>query len=138
MSASNSLTPLLYQCFDSYTFTELASRRGIDVTCLEDLTDKVPHVGYGGAYKSTCHSQHFDRQVWVLERIGWYAGDGFANDVWMFDRDFTTAEAAEVIELFDRQRQLEREQATSFQSGNEPCSKCGTWCYGDCEANHAG
>ena len=90
-----------YHLLDCQTFTE-AMRGKVEVIELEDLTGKVPHVGYGGASKSKYFSPKTDRWIYVLERNGWYAGDAYANDVWQFDNDFTADEARRFIEDWDR------------------------------------
>lgn len=66
----------------------------VEVIEIADLTGLVPHVGYGGASKSTYVSPKTGKTIYVLERNGMYASDAWGNEVWQFDSDFTTADAA--------------------------------------------
>ena len=77
-----------------------ALRGKIDVVEVEDLSGKVPHVGYGGAAKSKYVSPS-GKTIYVLERNGMYAADGYANRVWQFEEDFSTAQAEAFIALYE-------------------------------------
>lgn len=92
---------LKYDVLDCATLSDVVSKKGVIVTEIEDLSGKVPHVGYGGASKSTYVSPKTGNTVYVLERNGWYAGDAYVNDVWQFDCDFTAEEANDFIKSED-------------------------------------
>lgn len=88
---------------DCQTFAE-AVKNKVAVTELEDLTGKVPHVGYGGASKSSYISPNSGKMIFVLERSGMYCQDAFLSDVWQFDTDFSTEEASEFIENWFKEK----------------------------------
>lgn len=97
------LTPLAHHQLDCQTLADALSGK-VAVRELEDLTGKVPHVGYGGASKSSYVSPRTGKTIYVLERNGLYAPDAWSNDVWQFDQDFTPAEAAAFLAAVDAQR----------------------------------
>ena len=76
----------------------------VAVTELADLTGRVPHVGYGGAAKSCYVSPKTGKTIYVLERNGLIAPDSYINDVWLFDSDFSDAEAAAFLAAIDKAR----------------------------------
>ena len=71
---------------------------------LEDLTGKVPHVGYGGASKSMYMSPKTGLPVYVLERNAVYASDAYYNDVWIFDQDFKAEEVNVFLTQWDTEQ----------------------------------
>lgn len=81
----------------------------VEVVELEDLSWKVPHVGYGGATKSMYVSPKSGKTVYVLERSGMYDADAFSTKVWQFDEDFTVEDAAEFLTQFDKMTAEEKE-----------------------------
>jgi hypothetical protein len=81
---------------DCQTYAE-AVKDKVTVVELEDLTGKVPHVGYGGASKSSYSSPITGRTVYVLERNGSVAPDAYVNDVWLFMDDFSAEDAAKFL-----------------------------------------
>ena len=91
------IRPIKHDTLDCTTLADVLGRSGIQVTELEDLSDKVPHVGYGGAGKSKYTSPKSGSTIFVLERNGLYAPDAYLNDVWQFNKDFTTEEAKEFL-----------------------------------------
>ncbi len=82
----------------------------VTVTEIENLTGKVPHVGFGGASKSSYESPKTGKTIYVLERNGLYAPDAWINDVWQFDADFTIQEATNFLTTID----TEKRQQQSF------------------------
>lgn len=91
---------LKHTTLDCQTFEAYVQGR-VTVTLLEDLCYKVPHAGYGGASKSSYTSPESGKTIFVLERNGWYAGDAYSNDVWLFGHDFTAEEVFAFIADFD-------------------------------------
>lgn len=98
------LMPVKYHCLDCSTFKG-AVKGKIEVTEIENLSCKIPHVGYGGGSKSKYVSPK-GQTIYVLERNNWYTGDAYINDVWQFDRDFTAEEADEFITQFDQEQKM--------------------------------
>ena len=90
------MKPIKYHCLDCETFAS-AVKGAVVVVLIEDLTGKVPHVGYGGASKSKYASPKSGREIFVLEVNGWYDADAYVNDVWQFEEDFSVDQAAEFV-----------------------------------------
>lgn len=78
---------------DSTTFSQAIKSLGVEVIEVEDLSGKVPHVGFGGASKSYYISPKTGKKIYVLEQNGAYAADAYINRVWQFEEDFTVEEA---------------------------------------------
>lgn len=95
---------------DCMTYAD-AMRGVAKVVELEDLSDRVPHVGVGGASKSSFISTKDSRTKYVLERNSWY-GDGYSNEVWLFDRDFTVSEASAFLVSIDAEKKARRAAAS--------------------------
>lgn len=102
---------LKYVQLDCQLFAEVARKQGVETRNEQDLCNKVPHVGFGGASRSEYTSPKTGKTIYVLERNGWYAGDAYQNDVWQFDTDFTTEQAAEFIAAHDRAANESRARA---------------------------
>ncbi len=85
---------------DSTTFAEVM-RGTVDVVEVEDLSQKVPHVGFGGASKSRYVSPTNGDMIFVLERNGMYSPDAYINDVWQFRQDFSASDAAKFLAEID-------------------------------------
>ena len=96
------MTPLKHITLDCTTASEML-RGKAQVTEIEDLTGEVPHVGYGGAAKSSYVSPTSGKTIYVLERNGMYAPDAYTNDVWLFDEDFSAAAARDFLTAIDQQ-----------------------------------
>lgn len=95
------MNPIKHTVLDCETFDSFCAGK-VDVKLVEDLCYKVPHGGYGGASKSS-YANKTGKTILVLERNDWYSGDAYANDVWLFEEDFTADEAAEFIKDWDKQ-----------------------------------
>ena len=98
------MTPIKHISLDCQTFVDAFKQQypQVEVRELENLTGKVPHVGFGGASKSYYLSPKSGRAIYVLERNGQYAPDAYNNDVWQFREDFTAEEAAEFLKGIDK------------------------------------
>lgn len=116
------MNPLKFAELDSQTFAE-AVRDKVDVVELEDLTGKVPHVGYGGALKSKYVSPKTGRTIYVLEQSGMYDIDAYINKVWQFDRDFTVEEAAEFLKRYEQSKNAPVEVPSFATSSRENAMK---------------
>lgn len=104
------MVPIKDGVLDSTTFAD-AMREVVKVVEIEDLSNSVPHAGFGGASKSSFASTKDGRTIYVLERNGWY-GDGYTNYFWLFDQDFSAAEASEFVTAFDAAERERRASAT--------------------------
>lgn len=89
------MTPIKYNQLDCCTLADTLKGKA-EVVELADLSGKVPHAAYGGASKSLYTGQG----IYVLERNGLYACDAWVNDVWQFNTDFSSAEAATFLSNF--------------------------------------
>lgn len=94
---------LNYNQLDCETYAAAVAGK-VEVIELEDLSGKVPHVGFGGASKSSYVSPNTGKTIFVLERNNTYAADAYYNDVWQFDHDFTATEAADFIRAHDAEK----------------------------------
>lgn len=90
------MKPIKHHQLDCQTFAD-ATHGKIEVFEVEDLTNRVPHVALGGASKSRYESPTTGKTIYVLERNAMYAPDGWLNDVWQFDHDFSIADAVEFL-----------------------------------------
>jgi hypothetical protein len=95
------MKPLKFFSLDCQTFAD-ALKNKINLVFLEDLSGKIPHVGYGGAGKSKYISPKSGKEIFVLEVNGWYDADAYINDVWQFEKDFTAEEATEFLKKWKK------------------------------------
>lgn len=100
---SETMNAIKYHELDCQTFAD-ALRGKVDVVEVEDLTGKVPHVGFGGAVKSKYISPKSGKTIYVLEQSGMYAADAFVNRVWQFEEDFSVDDAIEFLRIYEKEK----------------------------------
>jgi hypothetical protein len=83
------------------TLADVFKTHGVKVMEIEDLSGRVPHVGAGGAWKSSYVSPKSGKTIYVLERQGCGDGESYVNHVWQFEADFTPDEARMFLEDWD-------------------------------------
>lgn len=90
--------------FDDVDCDTLANilRDKVVMTNTVDISDAVPHCGYGGASKWSYLSPKTGKTIYVLERSQTYAPDAYHTEIWQFEQDFTAEEAARFIADYDK------------------------------------
>jgi len=101
------------------TFGDKLREAGIE-SKEENLSFKVPHVGYGGASKRIYTSPNTGKEIYVLETNEPYAADAFVTHLWQFDHDFTVEEAKTFLEAMANMDMHSEISAKETSIDNDP------------------